>query len=52
MYTPHCHTQVTYQTELGQLMDLLTAPEDNVDLDRFNMTRYRLIVEYKSMSGE
>ncbi len=31
--------EVTYQTELGQLMDLLTAPEDDVDLNRFNLTR-------------
>jgi farnesyl diphosphate synthase len=31
---------VTYQTELGQLMDLLTAPEDQVDLDRFSIDKY------------
>jgi farnesyl diphosphate synthase len=29
--------EVTYQTELGQMMDLITAPEDKVDLDRFSM---------------
>lgn len=40
--------EVTYQTELGQLMDLLTAPEGNVDLNRFSMDRYMLIVEYKT----
>lgn len=39
---------VTYQTEMGQLIDLLTAPEGDVDLNRFNMQRYYLIVEYKT----
>lgn len=32
--------EVTYQTELGQLMDLLTAPEDSVDLSKFNIKKY------------
>jgi farnesyl diphosphate synthase len=32
--------EVTYQTELGQMMDLITAPEDKVDLDRFSMHKY------------
>eukprot|EP00158_Paraphelidium_tribonemae_P001343 Partr_v1_DN24279_c0_g2_i1_m36880 putative farnesyl pyrophosphate len=40
--------EVSYQTELGQLMDLLTAPEDSVDLNRFDMQRYQLIVQYKT----
>ena len=40
--------EVTYQTELGQLLDLITAPEDNVDLARFSMTKYRYIVEFKT----
>lgn len=40
--------EVTYQTELGQLMDLMTAPEGNVDLKRFNLERYFLIVQYKT----
>ncbi|KAI9331841.1 isoprenoid synthase domain-containing protein [Obelidium mucronatum] len=39
---------VTYQTELGQLMDLITAPEDNVDLNRFSLEKYRYIVEFKT----
>ncbi|KAJ3011076.1 UNVERIFIED_CONTAM: Farnesyl pyrophosphate synthetase, partial [Siphonaria sp. JEL0065] len=39
---------VTYQTELGQLMDLITAPEDNVDLSRFSLDKYRYIVEFKT----
>jgi farnesyl diphosphate synthase len=32
--------EVTYQTELGQLMDLITAPEDHVDLNRFSLEKY------------
>ncbi|KAI8840156.1 isoprenoid synthase domain-containing protein [Chytriomyces cf. hyalinus JEL632] len=40
--------EVTYQTELGQLMDLITAPEDNVDLNRFSLEKHAYIVEYKT----
>jgi farnesyl diphosphate synthase len=40
--------EVTYQTELGQLMDLMTAPEGDVDMSRFSLERYYLIVEYKT----
>jgi farnesyl diphosphate synthase len=40
--------EVTFQTELGQLCDLLTAPEDTVNLDNFNMEKYRFIVVYKT----
>ncbi|KAK7749450.1 hypothetical protein SLS53_000023 [Cytospora paraplurivora] len=40
--------EVTYQTELGQLTDLLTAPEDKVNLDNFSMEKYRFIVIYKT----
>lgn len=40
--------EVTYQTELGQLCDLLTAPEDKVNLDNFSMTKYQFIVIYKT----
>lgn len=32
--------EVTYQTELGQMMDLLTAPEGDVDLNRFSIEKY------------
>ncbi|KAH8701991.1 farnesyl-pyrophosphate synthetase [Talaromyces proteolyticus] len=38
----------TYQTELGQLCDLITAPEDKVDLDNFSMEKYIFIVKYKT----
>jgi farnesyl diphosphate synthase len=34
--------EVTFQTELGQLMDLLTAPENDVDLNRFSAQKYTL----------
>lgn len=40
--------EVTFQTELGQTCDLLTAPEDKVDLDNFSMDKYRFIVIYKT----
>lgn len=40
--------EVTYQTEIGQLTDLLTAPEDKVNLDNFSMEKYRFIVIYKT----
>jgi farnesyl diphosphate synthase len=29
----------TYQTEMGQLIDLITAPEDHVDLNRFSLDK-------------
>jgi farnesyl diphosphate synthase len=31
--------QVTYQTEMGQLIDLITAPEDHVDLSKFSLNK-------------
>ena len=39
---------VTFQTEFGQLCDLITAPEDHVDLDNFSMEKYTFIVIYKT----
>lgn len=39
---------ITLQTEVGQLCDLLTAPEDNVDLDNFSMQKFSFIVIYKT----
>ncbi|KAF7330909.1 Fructose-bisphosphate aldolase [Mycena venus] len=38
----------TFQTEMGQLIDLITAPEDHVDLSKFSLDRYRLIVTFKT----
>ena len=40
--------EVTFQTELGQLCDLLTAPEDKVDLDSFSLDKFSFIVIYKT----
>ncbi|KAJ3126254.1 hypothetical protein HK098_007726 [Nowakowskiella sp. JEL0407] len=40
--------ETTYQTTLGQLMDLITAPEDDVDLTRFSIQKHAYIVEYKT----
>lgn len=31
--------QTTFQTELGQLIDLITAPEDSVDLSKFSLEK-------------
>ncbi|KNC84793.1 farnesyl pyrophosphate synthase [Sphaeroforma arctica JP610] len=38
----------SWYTEIGQLHDLITAPEDNVDLTRFSLDKYKLIVKYKT----
>lgn len=40
--------EITWQTELGQLCDLITAPEDNVNLDNFSLDKYMFIVTYKT----
>jgi len=40
--------EVTYQTEIGQLADLLTAPEDKVNLENFSMDKYQFIVIHKT----
>ncbi|KAF9465396.1 farnesyl-diphosphate synthase [Collybia nuda] len=39
---------ITFKTEMGQLVDLVTAPEGVVDLARFSMERHRVIVTYKT----
>ena len=39
---------VSWRTELGQACDLLTAPEDRVDLAGFSMDRFRFIVAHKT----
>lgn len=44
-------TEVTWQTELGQLLDLTSQPAPAVapiDLDRFTLERYKGIVKYKT----
>ncbi|KAG0223349.1 Farnesyl pyrophosphate synthetase [Actinomortierella wolfii] len=40
--------ETTYQTELGQLLDLITAPEDSVDLSKFSIEKHKFIVIYKT----
>ncbi|NWX19756.1 FPPS synthase, partial [Aegotheles bennettii] len=40
--------QTAYQTELGQMLDLITAPVSHVDLNRFSEQRYKAIVKYKT----
>nr|QFS20865.1 farnesyl-diphosphate synthase [Sanghuangporus baumii]QHI34615.1 farnesyl-diphosphate synthase [Sanghuangporus baumii] len=40
--------ETTLQTELGQLVDLITAPEDSVDLSKFSLEKHRFIVLYKT----
>jgi farnesyl diphosphate synthase len=41
--------EVSRQTELGQLLDLTSQPQDGIiDLERFTMERYTSIVKYKT----
>ncbi|XP_062961678.1 farnesyl pyrophosphate synthase isoform X3 [Cynocephalus volans] len=40
--------QSSYQTEIGQTLDLITAPQGSVDLGRFTEKRYKAIVKYKT----
>lgn len=40
--------EVTFQTECGQLLDLITAPEDEVDLSKFSLKKHSYIVTYKT----
>ncbi|ODQ82313.1 hypothetical protein BABINDRAFT_55849 [Babjeviella inositovora NRRL Y-12698] len=39
---------VTFQTEVGQLLDLITAPEDHVDLSNFSLEKHSFIVIFKT----
>jgi len=39
---------VTFKTEIGQLLDLITAPEDKVNLNEFGFSKYYFIVRYKT----
>ncbi|XP_053183135.1 farnesyl pyrophosphate synthase isoform X2 [Scomber japonicus] len=40
--------ETSFQTELGQALDLMTAPPGHIDLNRFTMERYNAIVKYKT----
>lgn len=40
-YRSHILTdgKTSFQTEIGQLLDLITAPEDKVDLSKFSLSK-------------
>ncbi|KFY24535.1 hypothetical protein V491_02122 [Pseudogymnoascus sp. VKM F-3775] len=40
--------EVAFKTELGQTYDMLTAPEDDVNLSNFNLDKYTEIVIFKT----
>ncbi|KAG8215890.1 farnesyl-diphosphate synthase [Butyriboletus roseoflavus] len=40
--------ETSFQTEMGQLVDLITAPEDHVDLSKFSLEKHAFIVQYKT----
>ncbi|XP_077112429.1 farnesyl pyrophosphate synthase-like [Ranitomeya variabilis] len=40
--------ETSYQTELGQALDLIMAQPGKVDLDRYTESRYKSIVKYKT----
>ncbi|XP_024917528.1 farnesyl pyrophosphate synthase isoform X2 [Cynoglossus semilaevis] len=41
-------TETSFQTMLGQALDLMTAPPGHIDLNRFTTERYKAIVKYKT----
>ncbi|KAM9353400.1 farnesyl pyrophosphate synthase isoform 2-T2 [Symphorus nematophorus] len=41
-------TETSFQTVLGQALDLMTAPPGQIDLNRFTLERYEAIVKYKT----
>ncbi|KAL4925852.1 FPP/GGPP synthase family protein [Aspergillus undulatus] len=40
--------EIAFKIELGQAYDMLTAPDNSVDLSNFNLTKYTEIVVYKT----
>ncbi|KAJ6607908.1 isoprenoid synthase domain-containing protein [Mycena sp. CBHHK59/15] len=38
----------TYKTEMGQLIDLISAPEDRVDLSKFSLEKYHVLATCKT----
>ncbi|KAJ9061863.1 Farnesyl pyrophosphate synthetase [Entomophthora muscae] len=40
--------ETSWKTEIGQLVDLLTAPEHNVDFSRFSLEKQMFISKYKT----
>ncbi|XP_054477833.1 farnesyl pyrophosphate synthase isoform X1 [Anoplopoma fimbria] len=41
-------TETSFQTELGQALDLMTSTPGQIDLNRFSLERYKAIVKYKT----
>jgi farnesyl diphosphate synthase len=39
---------IIFKTEVGQLCDLITAPEDHVELSKFSLDKFYYIVRYKT----
>ncbi|KAG8804541.1 Farnesyl pyrophosphate synthetase [Serendipita sp. 399] len=48
VYLLELFLETTFKTEIGQLIDLITAPEDEVDLSKFSLKKHQLIVIYKT----
>lgn len=40
--------EVTFQTELGQLLDLVTSDEEHVDLSKYTLAKHLFIVRFKT----
>lgn len=40
--------KVIYMTEMGQLMDLITAPQNKADLSKFSLDRHVLSTSFPS----
>ncbi|XP_043936150.1 farnesyl pyrophosphate synthase [Protopterus annectens] len=40
--------EISFQTEIGQALDLMTAQPNKIDLTRFTEQRYKAIVKYKT----
>ncbi|CAG7850729.1 Farnesyl pyrophosphate synthase Short=FPP synthase; Short=FPS; AltName: Full=(2E,6E)-farnesyl diphosphate synthase; AltName: Full=Dimethylallyltranstransferase; AltName: Full=Farnesyl diphosphate synthase; AltName: Full=Geranyltranstransferase [Serendipita indica DSM 11827] len=48
VYILELFLETTLKTEIGQLIDLITAPEEHVDLSKFSLKKHQLIVIYKT----
>ncbi|KAF9517021.1 hypothetical protein BS47DRAFT_1326947 [Hydnum rufescens UP504] len=40
--------ETTFKTCMGQMVDLMTAPEDRLDISQFSLERHRITVIYKT----
>lgn len=48
LLTPHPPPKTTYQTVLGQQLDLITAEDGVVDFSKFSIAKHSNIVKYKT----